>query len=239
MTNLHLLGVAKVRRSLTIPIIVFTLLNAAAHAGNFKGEWWWIVPAYVLFDSMLWIGVAFLIFAVVERRQRVPPQPRLAAMVLATGGMAALATSIISVRALFESIDSPEPYVTRWLRYLPAGFYAATFYVAIVTGIAYGVYSWAVDERRLAEAAELDAAIARAELNTLSARLQPEAFDAALARIAAVVAIDVPAAQRLIANLGAQLHESLAERHSAPAASGTTARDSRRRPARVQVRRSG
>ncbi|MEA2570281.1 MAG: hypothetical protein QOI24_2282 [Acidobacteriota bacterium] len=239
MTKLHLLGVAKVRRSLMLPIIVFTVLNAATHARGFDGEWWWMVPAYVLFDSLLWTGVAFLIFAVVEWREKLRPQPRFAAMVVATAGIATLAAAIITVRALFDSIIHQQPFVRRWLRYLPAGFYGAAFYVAIVTGIAYGVYSWAVDDRRLAAAAELDAAIARAELKAASARLQPESLDAALARISTLIATDVAGAQRLISNLGAQLHDSLADPRSSPVASGTTARDSRRRPARAPARRSG
>ena len=75
--------------------------------------------------------------------------------------MAGLAMTIITVRALFDSVINQQSFVSRWLRYFPGSFYAATFYVAIVTGIAYAVYSWAVDDRRLAEAAELDAAIAR------------------------------------------------------------------------------
>jgi hypothetical protein len=243
VTNVHLLGVAKVRRSLMLPIIVFTVLNAAMHVRGFHEEWPWIVSAYVLFDSLLWIGIAFLIFAVVEWRQRLRPQPRLAAMAAATAGIATLTMTIITVRALFDSIINQQPFASRWFRYLPGSFYAVTFYVAIVTGIAYGVYSWAVDDRRLAEAAELDAAIARAELKTASAHLQPELLDAALARLTALMATDVAGAQRLISDLGAQMHDSLVHRESrarsSPAASGIAARDSRRRPARAPDRRSG
>ena len=213
MTKLPLLGMAKVRRSLTVPIIAFTVLNAATRVRAFDGRTLWTVLAYVLFDSMLWIGVAFFIFAVVEWRQKLPPQPRVAAMVAATGGIATLAMTIITVRALFDSIIFQQPFMSRWLRYLPGSFYAATFYVAIVTGIGYGVYSWAVDDRRMAEEAELDAAIARAELKAASARLQPELLDAALACLSTLMATDVAGAQRLISELGAQLHESLGERY--------------------------
>jgi len=211
MTNVHLLGVARVRRSLMYPIILFTVINAAMRIRGL--EWRWKVPAYVLFDSALWIGVAFLIFAVVEWRQTLRPQPRLAAMAIATAGITALATIVITLRALFSSIVNHEAFVPILLAYLPGPFYAAVFYVAIVTGIAYAVHSWAVDERRFAEEAELDAAIARAELKAASARLRPESLDAALARISTLITTDVPAAQRLISDLGAQLHDSLAERY--------------------------
>jgi hypothetical protein len=241
--NVHLLGVAKVRRSLMLPIIVFTVLNAATHVRGFDGRWLWIVSAYVLFDSLLWIGVAFVVFAVVEWRQKLRPRPRFAAMAAATAGMATLATTVITVRALFDSIIYQQPFLSRWLRYLPGSFYVVTFYIAIVTGIGYAVYSWAVDDRRLAEAAELDAAIARAELKTASAHLKPELLDAALARLCTLMATDVAGAQRLISDLGAQMHDSLGRRESrvrsSPAASGTTARDSRRRPARAPDRRNG
>ena len=210
MTKPHLLGVAKVRRSLMVPIILFTIANAATRVRGFDGQWLWIGPAYVVFDSLLWIGVAFLIFAVVEWRQTLRPQPRPAAMAAATVFIATLATAVITFRALFDSIVYQQPFVSRWLRYLPGPFFGATFYVAIVTGIGYAVYSWAVDDRRLAEEAELDAAIARAELKAASARLQPELLDAALARISTLMTTDVAAAQRLISDLGAQLHDSLA-----------------------------
>lgn len=210
MTNHHLLGVAKVRRSLMVPIILFTVLNAVSRFRTFEGRSLWLAPAYVLFDSLLWIGVAFLVFAVVEWRQKLRPQPRLVAMAAATAGIAGLAATVITLRSLFSSILYDEPFVSHLLAYLPGRFFNATFYVAIVTGIAYAVHSWAVDDRRLAEEAELEAAIARAELKAASARLQPEALDAALARISAVMATDVTSAQRQIADLGALLHDSLA-----------------------------
>jgi len=209
MTKSHLLGVAKVRRSLMVPIILFTIVNAATRHG-FAGDWRWIGSAYVLFDSLLWISVAFLVFAVVEWRQKLPPQPRLIAMAAATAGITTLTMALITARAFFDSIVFHESFVSSWLAYLPGPFFAATFYVAIVTGIAYAVHSWAVDDRRLAEEAELDAAIARAELKAASARLQPEQLDAALARLSTLMATDVKAAQRLISDLGAQLHDSLA-----------------------------
>jgi len=210
MTSPHLLGVAKVRRSLTVPIILFTVLNAVTRIRTFDGRSVWMALAYVLFDSLLWIGVAFLVFAVVEWRQKLRPQPRLAAMAAATACIAGLATTIITLRALFSSILFDEPFAAHFLAYLPGRFFSVTFYVAIVTGIAYAVHSWAVDDRRLAEEAELDAAIARAELKAASTRLQPEALDSALARISALMATDVTSAQRQIANLGALLHDSLA-----------------------------
>lgn len=224
MTKLHLLGVAKVRRSLMVPIILFTVVNAVTRIHTFEGQWLWMGPAYVLFDSLLWIGVAFLVFAVVEWRQQLRPQPRLAAMAAATAGIAGLAAAVITVRALFSSILFDEPFASHLLAYLPGRFFSVTFYVAIVTGIGYAVHSWAVDDRRLAEEAELDAAIARAELKAASARLQPELLDATLARISTVMATDVTRAQRMISDLGAQLHDSLA---SSPVGSDPR----RRRPA--------
>ena len=209
MTNLHLLRVAKVRRSLIVPIVVFTVMNGIIRA--LHSESLPTVFAYVLFDIPMWIGVAFLIFAVIERRQKMPPQPRIAAMAAATVGIAGLAMTAIVLRALFGVIVHDRAFVTVLLWYLPAPFYAATFYVAIVTGIGYAVHSWAVDDRRLAEAAELDAAIARAELKAASGRLQPELLDAALARISTLMMTDVAAAQREISDLGAQLHDSFAD----------------------------
>ena len=209
MTNLHLLRVAKVRRSLIVPIVVFTVMNGIIR--SLHSESLPTVLAYVLFDIPMWIGVAFLIFAVIERRQKMRPQPRIAAMAVATIGIAGLAITLITLRAFFGSILHDRPFVSLMLAYLPGPFYAATFYVAIVTGIGYAVYSWAVDDRRLAEAAELDAAIARAELKAASARLQPELLDAALARISTLMVTDPAGAQRLIADLGAMLHDSFAD----------------------------
>jgi signal transduction histidine kinase len=209
MTHLHLLGVPKVRRSLLVPILAFTTFTAARHISYFGSDWPWMLPLYAVFDGLLWIGAAFLIFAVIERRQTRPPQPRFVAMAAATIGLATLSAAILSTRALFQSFVYQQSFVSVWLRYLPGAFYTATFYLAIVTGIGYAVYSWAVDDRRLAEAAELDATIARAELKAASARLQPESLDAALARVSTLMATDVAGAQRLISDLGAQLHDSL------------------------------
>lgn len=216
MTNVRLLGVAKVRRTLIVPIVVYTVLNAISNIPGFGADWRWMTPAYLAFDCSLWVGVTLFIFAVIERRQKLPPQPRLLAMAMATVSIAALAMTLISLRALFGSIVTPRPFVTVWLNYLPAPFYAATFYVAIVTGIGYAVHSWAVDDRRLAEAAELDAAIARAELKAAAGRLRPEYLDAALARLSTVMATSPAAAQELISDLGALLHDSLAHPGAEP-----------------------
>jgi hypothetical protein len=213
LTNLHLLGIAKVRRSLMIPILAFTSLTSARYIRSFGADWPWMFPLYALFVGLLWIGAAFLIFAVIERRQARPPQPRVAAMAAATAGMVALVAAIIAIRAFFQSVLDGQSYLSVLLLYLPTAFYTATFYVAIVTGIGYAVHSWAIDDRRLAEAAELDATIARAELKCASARLQPELLDAALARVAALMTTDPAGAQRAIADLGARLHDSLAERY--------------------------
>jgi hypothetical protein len=212
VTNVHLLGIAKVRRNLMISIVAFTVLNTLANVHLFGPNWPWILPLYVLFDSSLWIGIAFLVFAVIDRRQKLPPQPRLRAIAAATVYMSALVIALITIRALFESFVYDRPFVSEVLRYLPGLFYAATFYVAIVTGIGYAVHSWAVDDRRLAEAAELDAAIARAELKAAAGRLQPEFLDATLARLSTLIATDPAAAQELIADLGGLLHDSFADR---------------------------
>lgn len=211
MTNVHLLGIAKVRRNLMVSIVAFTVLNAASRSSDFGADWPWMVPLYLLFDSALWIGVAFLIFTVIERRQQRPPQPRLLAMAAATVYMSALVTALILIRALFESFVYDRPFISEVLYYLPGLFFAATFYVAIVTGIGYAVHSWAGDDRRLAEAAELDAAIARAELKAAAGRLQPEFLDAALARLSTLMTTDPAAAQELIGDLGALLHDSFAK----------------------------
>ena len=212
MTKVHLLGIAKVRRSLMIPILAYTFLNAARHADELGTPG--MAAAYVLFDAALWIGVAFLIFAVIERRQRSGPQPRFAAMTAATVGIAALATAVITVRALFESIVLQRPFVSQWLLYVPGSFFNATSYIAIVTGIGYAVYSWAVEDRRLAEAAELDAAVARAELKAASGHLQPELLDVALAHLSTLMTTNAAGAQHLISDLGALLHDSLAHPQS-------------------------
>ncbi|HEX7678602.1 MAG TPA: histidine kinase [Thermoanaerobaculia bacterium] len=214
MTRLHLLGLARVRRSLILPVVAFTIVNAALHARDFRSYGFWIPPTYVLFDSSLWIGAAFLIFAVIEWRQTRPRQPRLAAMAAATAGISALSAAMVSARAFFEATVLQLPFVSVWLSYLPGDFFKATFYLAIVTGMGYAVYSWAVEDHRLAEEAELDTAIARAELKAAAGRLQPELLNAALTRISGVMATNVPEAQRLIADLGALLHDSL--RHPQP-----------------------
>jgi hypothetical protein len=247
MTKLHLLGLARVRRSLILPVVIFTIVNAVFHAREFRSHGLWMPPAFVLFDSALWIGAAFLVFAVIEWRQTRPRQPRLAAMAAATAGISALAAAIVSARALFEAVVFQRPFASNLLAYLPGGFFTATFYLAIVTGIGYAVYSWAVEDHRLAEEAELDTAIARAELKAAAGRLQPEILNAALARISEVMAANVPEAQRLIGDLGALLHESLrrpqpelpAASRSWPAASGRAGRGSRTTPARAPGRRSG
>jgi hypothetical protein len=246
MTRLHLLGLARVRRSLILPVVIFTIVNAAVHARDFRSHGLWMAPTYVLFDSLLWIGAAFLVFAVIEWRQTRPRQPRLAAMAAATAGISALSAAMVSARALFEAMFFQRPFVSVWLGYLPGGFFRATFYLAIVTGIGYSVYSWAVEDHRLAEEAELDTAIARAELKAAAGRLQPELLNAALARISGVMATNVPEAQRLIAELGGLLHDSLrhpqaelpAASRSWPAASGTAGRGSRTTPVRARDRRS-
>ncbi len=214
MTKLHLLGLARVRRSLILPVVTFTIVNAALHARDFRSHGLWMAPTYVLFDSSLWIGAAFLVFAVIEWRQSRPRQPRLAAIAAATAGISALSAAMVSARAFFEATVLQLPFVSVWLSYLPGDFFNATFYLAIVTGMGYAVYSWAVEDHRLAEEAELDTAIARAELKAAAGRLQPELLNAALARISGVMATNVPEAQRLIADLGALLHDSL--RHPQP-----------------------
>jgi hypothetical protein len=208
MTNFHLLGVAKVRRSLIVPIVVFTVMNGAVHIRGLDGLW--TLLGFMLFDILLWIGVAFFIFAVIERRQKRPAQSRLAAMAGGTVGIASLAATLITLRTLFGSVVYGEPFVSTWLSYLPGSFFAVTFYIAIVTGIGYAVYAWAVDDRRMAEEAELDAAVARAELKAASGRLQPALLDAALARLSTLMTTNTAGAQRLISDLGALLHESLA-----------------------------
>lgn len=214
MTKAPLLRLAKVRRTLIVPIVVFSSLTALADIRLFGAGWPWLMPLYALFDSLSWIGVAFLIFAVIERRQTMPPQPRLRAMAAATVCIAALAMTMITLRAFFSSLLMPRPFAWVWFWYLPGQFFNATFYIAIVTGIGYAVHSWAVDDRRLAEAAELDAAIARAELKAAAGRLQPEFLDAHLARISALMESDPTAAQHLISHLGALLHDSFARASS-------------------------
>jgi hypothetical protein len=247
MTKLHLLGLAPVRRSLILPVVIFTIVNAVLHARDFRSHGLWMPPAFVLFDSALWIGAAFLVFAVIEWRQTRPRQPRLVAMAAATAGISSLAAAMVSTRALFEATIFQRPFVSVLLLYLPGGFFTATFYLAIATGIGYAVYSWAVEDHRLAEEAELDTAIARAELKAAAGRLQPELLNAALAHLSGVMAANVPEAQRLIAELGGLLHDSLrhpqpelpAASRSWPAASGRAGRGSRATPARAPGRRSG
>jgi hypothetical protein len=221
-----------------LPIVIFSVVIAVRNGLGFGG--FWRIPLYALFDSLIWIGTAFLVFAVIERRQTKAPQSRLVAIAAGTLGISVLAASLVTVRTLFESTMRQWPFERTLLENLPADFFIATFCIAIITGIGYAVYSWAVEDHQLAEAAELDAAIARAELKTAEGRLQPELVNAALVRISAVMETDVSEAQHLIAALGEQLHVSLMQSlHSSPPASGTTERDSHRARARARGRRSG
>lgn len=241
MTRLHLLGLAKVRRGVMFVVLLFTILNTTVQIHDFDSQAWWMAPAYILFDSAMWTGAAFLVFAIIERRQSLPPQGRLVAMATSAASLFGLAMLLISVRTFFDSVMFGQPYGELWLQYMPGTFYKGIFYVAIVMGVGYAIHSWAADDQRRAAAAQLDAAIARAELRVAAGRLQPEWLDAELARIAVIMATDAPRAQRLIADLGERLHDSLRPPASPPAraASGKPARGSRRAPVRVPDRRTG
>jgi hypothetical protein len=202
----HVLGLAKVRRGLVVTVVLFVCLNAARFLPQLSHESLWLLLAYPVFDSALWIGTAFFIFAVIERRLAAPPQSRLVALPLATLSLASLALVLISLRALFESFALRLPYEVVWFADMPGVIFTGVFYVAIVTGIGYGLHSWAADEQRRAEAAELDVAIARAELKAAAGRLQPELIDVALGRISAVMRSGPAQARQLIGDLGELLH---------------------------------
>jgi hypothetical protein len=202
----HLLGLTKVRRGLVITVVTFVCLNAARYLGQIIHEPLWRILAYLLFDCALWIGVGFFIFAVIEWRVASPRQPRLVMLPLAVLSMASLAFGLISVRSIFESFAFHERYEAIWLSYMPGGFFVAVFYLAIVAGVGYGLRSWAADEQGRAEAAELEVAIARAELKAAAGRLQPDLINVALGRISAVLAAGPAKARELIADLGDLLH---------------------------------
>lgn len=241
MTRPHLFGLAKVRRGVLFVVMLFTILNTTVQIHDFDAQAWWMVPAYIVFDSAMWMGAAFLIFVIIERRQALPPQRRLVAMTTSAVSLLATALLLITIRSYFEAVMHGTTFTHELLLYMPGTFYKGIFYVAIVTGVGYAIHSWAADEQRRAEAAQLDAAIARAELRVAAGRLQPEWLDAELARIAAVMATDAGRAQRLIADLGERLHDSLRPppSPSARAGSGTPARGSRRAPVHAPDRRTG
>jgi hypothetical protein len=202
----HLLGLAKVRRGLVITVVTFVCLNAVRYLPQMLHEPLWRIVAYLAFDGALWIGVAFFIFAVIERRLASPRQSRLVTLPLAALSIASLALGLISVRSIFESFAFHERYEAIWFSYMPGGFFIGVFYVAIVAGIGYGLHSWAADEQGRAEAAELEVAIARAELKAAAGRLQPDLINVALGRISAVMAAGPAKARQLIADLGELLH---------------------------------
>jgi hypothetical protein len=202
----HLLGLAKVRRGLVVTVVLFVCLIAARYLPQMSHRPLWVLLAYPLFDSALWIGTAFFIFAVIERRLAAPPQPRLVALPLAALSIASLALGLISVRALFESFADGGSFEAAFVSDMPDIFFTGVFYVAIITGIGYGLHTWAADEQRRAEAAELDVAIARAELKAAAGRLQPDLINVALGRISAVMPASGAQAQHLIGDLGELLH---------------------------------
>jgi len=202
----HLLGLAKVRRGLVITVITFVCLNAARYMAQVIHEPLWRIVAYLAFDCALWIGAARFIFAVIERRLASPRQSRLVALPLAALSIASLALGLISLRSIFEASAFHESYEAVWFSYMPGGFFVGVFYVAIVAGIGYGLHSWAADEQGRAEAAELEVAIARAELKAAAGRLRPDLINVALGRISAVMPSGPAKARQLIADLGDLLH---------------------------------
>lgn len=205
----RLLAIPAVRRRVLIGVATFVVINSLRWLADFHKQ-----PLQhleiCLFDTACWTGLAFLLLAVIERRGLRPPQRRLPALAAGAVTLIALALSVLSLRALAQALIWHESIVETWLGYFERSFYPATFYVAIMIATCYGIRAWAIDEQRRAAATRLETAVARAELKSITGRLQPHFVSDALAHVAATMSDDPLHARRVIADLGELLHRLLA-----------------------------
>jgi hypothetical protein len=207
--SVRLLAIRRVRIGIPVVVWSFVVMNMF-HWMLIVGERlpFYIIGAFDLFDGLVWTAITYTLFTVIDRRNG-PPRPRWQAISAAVVLLSTLGLTIIGLRSLLEAVLMKKDFFAIWLGYFPQGFYNVTFYLAIVAGTGYGVRFWALEEQRRATAAQLEAAMTRAELRAAAGKLQPEVVSQSLSRISAILASDPLRAQRLLVALGGVLHESL------------------------------
>lgn len=223
-----LLPLRRLHRVMLGVVTFYCLLNLAqllAGQSTDPGTSFLSEVAYVIGDSCAWIVAAYVIFAAIDLRGW-KPIPRVAAMLAGGTAIALTATALLSCNAALGWLLHiyPISFADLWARMLPMYFQMTVFYVALIVGIGYSIRSRAAEDyRRLAES-RLAAAVARAHLESLALRLQPEIISTELSEIAALLDHGPSRAQARIASLGEHLRGSL----YGPAASPTDANPQRR-----------
>jgi hypothetical protein len=205
----RLLSIPAVRRGVALSVAAVISVNVLSSFAGGERDKWWQLTMLVTFDSLIWSGLTVVLLEAIDRRGRRPPQSRPQALLTATAALIGIAVILLATRITAESLIFNESYAGLWLNSLPGSFYRALFYTALVVGGGYAVRSWALDDQHTATAARLEAAVARAELKSLAGRLQPEFVMHALDRISTIMRADAARAQRLLADLGALLHDWL------------------------------
>jgi two-component system LytT family sensor kinase len=166
-------------------------------------------PLFAISLGSAWIWAALTPAALwVANRLRFEPNQRMRSLLLhGTAGLTFVLVSTVLERAIVASIsDSPlKPFVQGLLYRFDSRLLA---YLCIVTVASAARYALLYREREV-QAAELEAQLARAELQVLKMQLQPHFLFNALNTIAELAHDDPNNADRLIARLGHLLRLSL------------------------------
>jgi anti-sigma regulatory factor (Ser/Thr protein kinase) len=133
----------------------------------------------------------------------------LALAVVCCAGAAVITGLAMRATHMVPDLPIPRPlpaFLLAWMG-MTAGFNALIF--AMLAGLLHAVQYYDDLRTRQSREAELEARVARAELNVLRTQLQPHFFFNALHTVSSLMMTDVAAAQQVIASLGELVRASI------------------------------
>jgi signal transduction histidine kinase len=165
-----------------------------------------VAAALGLFGAALWALLTIVVFWV-SRRFPLDRRPRLPALLVHVTASAGVAATEVGLS--FGFLNLLGLTTGNFLSHFYQGFPFNLFVYWLIAAVAHGMMYYRRFRQRDAEAAQLSARLAQAELEALKSQLQPHFLFNALNTISALMHRDVKAADRMLCRLGDLLRASL------------------------------
>ncbi|HJW93656.1 MAG TPA: histidine kinase [Thermoanaerobaculia bacterium] len=170
---------------------------------------------YSVIDGSYNVIITLLSFAFVDFLAAWKPRARIVELLTLAVYLIAVVLIMIALDSWLRTIFSPPHprFGEAWVVTLTTGFHDTLLIEAFLLGLGNTLRSWAADERARVATSRMDTAIARAELEALTAQLPPAVIAQALRQIRGVLAHDTLRARELIGLLASVMRESFRREH--------------------------
>lgn len=172
---------------------------------------WLRITSYVTLRCLGWVALTWLVFLLIDRQPARRMNARDATFKVAPMVLAATLFDLLVKAAIVALTQpwAPATFADTFVSLIPTDFHESLIWIFVISAVGHGIRFHYMQAESRVRASRMKAALAQAQMQALSSRIQPHFLFNALNGVSAMLHRDPRAAQRMISRLGDLLRASM------------------------------